>query len=76
MQIIDKTHALMHWQKHKRGAHHGDISKDKREKIPTAIIIGGEPATSIFFNCSSSRRIGQILVCRNNKKRRNQNGKM
>ena len=45
MQIIDKTHALMHWQKHKRGAHHGDISKDRGEKIPTAIIIGGEPAT-------------------------------
>jgi len=44
-QIIDKTHALMHWQKHKRGAHHGDISKEKGEKIPTAIIIGGEPAT-------------------------------
>ncbi len=45
MQIVDKTHALMHWQKHKRGAHHSDISKDKGEKIPTAIIIGGEPAT-------------------------------
>ena len=45
MQIIDKTHAIMHWQKHKRGAHHGDISKDRGEKIPVAIIIGGEPAT-------------------------------
>jgi 4-hydroxy-3-polyprenylbenzoate decarboxylase len=45
IQIIDKTHALMHWQKHKRGAHHGEISKDKGEKIPTAIIIGGEPST-------------------------------
>ena len=45
IQIVDKTHALMHWQKHKRGAHHGDISKDKGEKVPTAIIIGGEPAT-------------------------------
>ena len=45
MQVIDKTHALMHWQKHKRGAHHGDISKDRGEKIQTAIIIGGEPAT-------------------------------
>jgi 4-hydroxy-3-polyprenylbenzoate decarboxylase len=45
IQIIDNTHALMHWQKHKRGAHHGDISKEKGEKIPTAIIIGGEPAT-------------------------------
>ena len=45
MQILDSTHALMHWQKHKRGAHHSDISKDKGEKVPTAIIIGGEPAT-------------------------------
>jgi len=45
MQVIDKTHASMHWQKHKRGANHGDISKDKGEKIPAAIIIGGEPAT-------------------------------
>ncbi len=45
IQIIDKTHALMHWQKHKRGAHHGEISKERGEKIPAAIIIGGEPAT-------------------------------
>jgi 4-hydroxy-3-polyprenylbenzoate decarboxylase len=45
IQIIDNTHALMHWQKHKRGAHHADISKDRGDKIPTAIIIGGEPAT-------------------------------
>ncbi|WP_316505459.1 menaquinone biosynthesis decarboxylase [Nitrosopumilus sp.] len=45
MQIIDSTHAMMHWQKHKRGAHHGEISKDKGEKIPTAVIIGAEPAT-------------------------------
>ncbi len=45
IQIVDSTHALMHWQKHKRGAHHSDISKDRGEKIPTAIIIGGDPAT-------------------------------
>jgi 4-hydroxy-3-polyprenylbenzoate decarboxylase len=45
IQILDSTHAIMHWQKHKRGAHHSDISKDKGEKVPTAIIIGGEPAT-------------------------------
>ena len=45
MQIIDDTHALMHWQRHKRGAHHGEISKDRGENIPAAIIIGGDPAT-------------------------------
>ncbi len=39
IQIVDSTHALMHWQKHKRGANHGDIAKDKGEKIPAAIIL-------------------------------------
>lgn len=45
MQILDKTHALMHWQKHKRGAHHYDIRKDRGDKIEVAIVIGGDPAT-------------------------------
>ena len=45
MQILDKTHALMHWQKHKRGAHHADIKKDSGKKIEVAVIIGADPAT-------------------------------
>jgi 4-hydroxy-3-polyprenylbenzoate decarboxylase len=45
MQIIDSTHALMHWQKHKRGAHHYDIKKNTGSKIEAAIIIGSDPAT-------------------------------
>jgi 4-hydroxy-3-polyprenylbenzoate decarboxylase len=45
MQVLDKTHALMHWQKHKRGAHHYDIKKDSGSKIEVAVIIGADPAT-------------------------------
>jgi len=45
IQILDSTHALMHWQKHKRGAEHHDISKQTKNKMDAAIIIGGEPAT-------------------------------
>jgi len=45
MQILDKIHALMHWQKHKRGAHHYDIKKDAGNKIEVAVIIGADPAT-------------------------------
>ncbi len=45
MQILDSTHALMHWQKHKRGAHHHEIQKEKGEKIEAAVIIGSDPAT-------------------------------
>ena len=45
IQIIDETHALMHWQKHKRGAQHEIISKNTGDRIEVAIIIGSEPAT-------------------------------
>ena len=45
IQILDGTRALMHWQKHKRGAQHGEIKKDTGDRIEAAIVIGGEPAT-------------------------------
>lgn len=45
MQIIDSTHALMHWQKHKRGAQHSEIASETGEKIKAAVIIGADPAT-------------------------------
>lgn len=45
IQVLDGTHALMHWQKHKRGAHHGEIQKELGRRIPAAIIIGGDPST-------------------------------
>jgi len=45
IQVVDDTHALVHWQKHKRGAQHGEIRKDAGGKIEAAIVIGGEPAT-------------------------------
>ena len=41
IQILDDTHALMHWQKHKRGAQHAQMNKGKTE---VAIIIGADPA--------------------------------
>ncbi len=45
IQIIDDTHALMHWQKHKRGAQHSEISAEQHKSIPAAIVIGADPAT-------------------------------
>lgn len=45
MQVLDGTHAIMHWQRHKRGAMHGEAAKEMGERIPAAVIIGGEPST-------------------------------
>ena len=50
IQIVDGSHALIHWQKHKRGAQHGEIRRDGAGgggggEIEAAIVVGGEPAT-------------------------------
>jgi 4-hydroxy-3-polyprenylbenzoate decarboxylase len=46
IQIIDDTKAIMHWQIHKRGAQHYQISKEqKKKKVEVAVVIGADPAT-------------------------------
>lgn len=45
IQIIDDKKAIMHWQIHKRGAQHYQISKELRKKVEVAIVIGADPAT-------------------------------
>ncbi|CAN5273655.1 menaquinone biosynthesis decarboxylase [soil metagenome] len=45
MQIIDDKKAIMHWQIHKRGAQHYQISKELKKKVEVAIVIGADPAT-------------------------------
>src|ERR687896_2181290 len=46
IQIIDHNKDIMHWQIHKRGAHHYQISKEqKKNKIEVAVVIGADPAT-------------------------------
>jgi len=45
MQVIDDRHALMHWQKHKRGAQHFDMKREAGSRIEVAVVIGADPAT-------------------------------
>ena len=44
MQAVDDTHAIMHWQKHKRGAQHHEAA-GKGGRTEAAVIIGADPAT-------------------------------
>lgn len=48
IQIIDDKKAIMHWQIHKRGAQHYQISKEqKKKRVEVAVVIGADPATII-----------------------------
>lgn len=44
MQVLDKQSTAMHWQIHKVGSRHYQKYKDRKEKIPVAVAIGGDPA--------------------------------
>lgn len=41
-QLIDKNHTAMHWHVHHDGARHWRAWKEKGEKMPLAIALGGE----------------------------------
>jgi 4-hydroxy-3-polyprenylbenzoate decarboxylase len=45
IQIVDNKKAIMHWQTHKRGAQHFEISKDVQEPMEAAVVIGSDPGT-------------------------------
>ncbi len=43
MQIIDKKTTGMHWHRHKTGANHFEAWKEKGEKMPVSVVLGGDP---------------------------------
>ncbi|MFO1520089.1 MAG: menaquinone biosynthesis decarboxylase [bacterium] len=44
MQVLDSKTTAMHWQIHKVGSRHYQLYKERKEKIPVAVAIGGDPA--------------------------------
>ncbi|MBP2674202.1 MAG: menaquinone biosynthesis decarboxylase, family [Deltaproteobacteria bacterium] len=45
MHVYDETTTGMHWHVHKGGAHHFRGYRRKRERMPVAVALGGDPAT-------------------------------
>jgi 4-hydroxy-3-polyprenylbenzoate decarboxylase len=45
IQIVSDNKAIMHWQAHKRGAHHYEILKKEKKPIEVAVVIGSDPGT-------------------------------
>ncbi len=46
LQVVDERTLLVHWQRHKGGAEHERLAqKEHVERIPAAIVLGGDPAS-------------------------------
>ena len=45
MQVVDSQTLLVHWQRHKGGAEHERVARQaKKDRIPAAVVLGGDPA--------------------------------
>ena len=51
MHVYDETTTGMHWHMHKGGAQHFRKFGKKRERMPVAVALGGDPAT-IYAACA------------------------
>ena len=46
LQILDEQRLLVHWQRHKGGAEHEHAAQRiQKDRIPAAIVLGGDPAS-------------------------------
>lgn len=46
LQVLDRRRLLVHWQRHKGGAEHQRVaSLQRKERIPAAVVLGGDPAS-------------------------------
>lgn len=46
LQVMDERSLLVHWQRHKGGAEHERVAQEiKKERIPAAVVLGGDPAS-------------------------------
>ncbi len=61
MQVLDKKTTAMHWQIHKVGSRHYQKYKDRKEKIPVAVAIGGDPTLTYCATAPLPDQIDEFM---------------
>lgn len=63
LQVVDEQKLLLHWQRHKGGAEHTRQAKvSKIEKVPAAIVLGGDPASMWSASAPLPPNIDEYLL--------------
>ena len=61
MQVFDERTTAMHWQVHKVGARHGKVYYERKERMPVAVTLGGDPALSFAATAPLPDGLDEIL---------------
>jgi 4-hydroxy-3-polyprenylbenzoate decarboxylase len=63
LQILDERTLLVHWQRHKGGAEHQRVARaTNQERIPAAIVLGGDPASMWCASAPLPPNIDEYLL--------------
>lgn len=61
VQVVDSKLAVMHWHMHHDGARHFRAYKKRGEKMPLAIVLGGEPVLPYAATCPLPPDVSELL---------------
>ena len=61
VQVYDEKLAAMHWHMHHDGARHFRKYKKRGEKMPLAIVLGGEPILTYAASCPLPPDVSELL---------------
>ncbi len=61
MQVFDERTTGMHWQVHKVGARHGKRYYERKERMPVAVCLGGDPAYTFAATAPLPDGLDEIL---------------
>jgi 4-hydroxy-3-polyprenylbenzoate decarboxylase len=63
MQVFNKNTTGMHWHRHKGGAAHFKAWQTKAEKMPVAVVLGGDPLYTYLATAPLPEGIDELLFC-------------
>jgi 4-hydroxy-3-polyprenylbenzoate decarboxylase len=63
LQVVDERRLLVHWQRHKGGAEHERVAHTmQKERIPAAVVLGGDPASMWCASAPLPPNIDEYLL--------------
>jgi 4-hydroxy-3-polyprenylbenzoate decarboxylase len=62
MQLLDGQTTAMHWQAHKTGMRHFQKARERGERVPVAVALGGDPAVTYAATAPLPDGVDELLL--------------
>jgi 4-hydroxy-3-polyprenylbenzoate decarboxylase len=62
MQLLDARTTAMHWQAHKTGMRHFHKYRERGQKVPVAVVLGGDPALTYAATAPLPDGVDELML--------------